>query len=152
TTFALSFPRLELPLSEISAPESIALSRGNETVLLVENNVAVRMAARRVLQSAGYRVLAAASAAAARTLFDRCGRKVDLLLTDSILPQQKGEHLARHLQSLTPGLKVLVVSGTEGEEPEKASTGRTHTFLNKPFSGAGLTAKIREVLDEPAQN
>ncbi|MEZ4370113.1 MAG: ATP-binding protein [Polyangiaceae bacterium] len=111
TTFKIYFPEVTQvverpPLAK--APES---SRGNETILLVEDDEQVRQVAHTILQRAGYQVLVASNAAEAMSLAEQQKRRIHLLLTDLVLPRVGGRELAKRLQETRPELLVLFMSG-----------------------------------------
>ena len=114
-----------------------------ETILLVEDEPAVRQLFAQALMRAGYRVFEARNGQEAMKVFDQHGDKVDLLLTDMRMPYMGGAELARHLRARRKTLKLLCVSGYPGG----ADTQLTSDFLAKPFSRDDLLAKVREVLD-----
>ena len=121
---------------------------GTETVLLVEDEEAVRRLALVALQRRGYRVLPAGSAAEAMALATGHQGKVDLLLTDVVMPDMGGRQLAEALRTRRPGLKVLFMSGyTDDLVLRDGVAGTDHPFLQKPFSVAALARRVREVLD-----
>jgi DNA-binding NtrC family response regulator len=113
-----------------------------ETILLVEDEPAVRQLFAQALMRAGYRVFEARNGQEAMKVFDQHGDKVDLLLTDMRMPYMGGAELAQHLRARRKTLKLLCVSGYPG-----ADTQLTSDFLAKPFSRDDLLAKVREVLD-----
>jgi len=100
------------------------------------------------LQANGYHVLDAAGAAQARHLADGWDRKIDLLITDVVMPDASGNDLARALLRSRPDMKVLYISGYGESAIERRGVRRTRVaFLAKPFSPAALAAKAREVLE-----
>lgn len=115
----------------------------NETILLVEDEPAVRGLFAQALMRAGYRVLEAGNGQEALKVFDQHGDTIDLLLTDMRMPYMGGAELAQHLRSRRRTLKLICVSGyPAGSEPDV-----TTDFLAKPFSRDDLLSKVREVLD-----
>ena len=117
---------------------------GHETILLVEDEPAVRQLFAVALTRAGYRVLEARNGMEALKMFDELGAGVDLLLTDMRMPYMGGAELTQHLRARRRGLKLICISGYPGE------TDMTEDFLAKPFSRDVLLSKVREVLDRPA--
>ena len=121
---------------------------GGETILLVEDEDAVRELTALLLETQGYRVLQAGSAEEALRLAGTRREKLDLLLTDLVLPGMSGRELAEALRSRGPGLKVLFQSGYTGEMMVRGGTVRGGmAFLQKPFTLKTLSSKIREVLE-----
>lgn len=121
-------------------------SRQFATILLVEDEEAVRQVTERLLVKAGYRVLAAATPAQARSLFEAHRDQIALLVSDVLMPEMQGPDLANLLLARRPGLPVLFLSGYNDAMPAAAaSTGRV-AFLAKPFSAAALTSAIESLL------
>ncbi|MGL4461747.1 MAG: response regulator [Planctomycetia bacterium] len=145
--------RLFLPLIEEHAVsqtrgESRPSVRGNETVLLVEDEPMVMEMTAFVLQQNGYEVLTASNGMEAIAVVERWARPIELLLTDLVLPRMSGRELAARLNQLKPDLKVLFMSGyTEVEVLQKGLEAGAVDFLAKPFSLEALTLKVREILD-----
>ncbi|MBI5687509.1 MAG: response regulator [Verrucomicrobia bacterium] len=125
---------------------------GSETVLLVEDEDPVREFAVRLLREAGYTVLEARNGNdALRLLQEQASRKIDIMVTDVIMPQMGGKELADQLKQLRPATRILFVSGYTGDALDNSGVLRTGAaFLEKPFSAARLTQKIREVLTNGA--
>jgi PAS domain S-box-containing protein len=120
---------------------------GSETILVVEDEVAVRQAVVRILTSAGYEVLAAATPTEALELAEKHEGSIDLLLTDVVLPQLSGRELAGRLQALRPGIKVLYMSGyTENTIVHKDALDEGVRFIAKPFKAAELRSAVRSAL------
>lgn len=131
------------------APAKAAPAKGTESILLVEDEEALRRLAQRTLESAGYRVYAAADAAEAAVIFDRCGGDLDLLLTDVMLPGVSGPKLAVELIARRPGLKAVFMSGyTDDSLNESGPFHPGENLVNKPFTRAELTQAIRNALEE----
>ncbi len=123
--------------------------RGTETVLLVEDQDAVRAYARAVLADSGYHVIEAASAEAALEISVHRQTPIHLLLTDVVLPGMNGRTLSTQLLAARPGLRVIFVSGYSADTiSQRGVLDPGAAFLPKPFSPVDLTAKIREVLDQ----
>ena len=151
TTFKVYLPRAKEE-AEVSAPtvKATSMPRGSETVLVAEDEWAVRGIALRVLKELGYTVLEAVNGTEALRVALAQGQKLDLLLTDVIMPEMNGKALAERLTVLWPGLKVLFVSGYTGETiARQGILGEGRAFLPKPFSPEALARKVREVLDRP---
>ncbi|HYW84558.1 MAG TPA: ATP-binding protein [Spirochaetia bacterium] len=148
STFTIYFPRTGEPRGAVSAPMPGTPQRGTETILLVEDEEAVRAFARTVLERNGYRVLEAAGGIDALARVATRESEVDLLVTDVVMPHMSGQELARNLVRLSPRAKVLYVSGYTGNAILlSAILGKGTDFLQKPFSSRELLVKIREMLD-----
>ena len=118
-------------------------AESRETILLVEDEPAVRQLFAQALARAGYRVFEARNGQEAIKVFDQHGDAIDLLLTDMRMPYMGGAELAQHLRSRRLTLKLICISGYPGTvDPEFAAD-----FLAKPFSRDDLLNKVREVLD-----
>ncbi len=150
STFRVFLPPLEGAVQPASASPSATASGGSETVLLVEDEPAVSAVATRALERRGYRVLKAGSAADALRVWEESDGKVDLLLTDLIMPGGvTGQQLATRLRTKRPGLKVIYMSGYSRETingGHQFEPGRN--FLPKPYPLEELTAIVRRRLDE----
>ncbi len=145
--FRIYLPRRERPAAEpeVRGPGP-APSAGFETVLLVEDDDAIRVVARRSLAGAGYRVLDAASAGDALQIAQG-GERIDLLVTDVILPGRNGWELSLELSRARPGLRVLFMSGYAAEHGGGALLPDGVPFLGKPFAPADLLRAVRATLD-----
>ncbi|MBI5509510.1 MAG: GAF domain-containing protein [Deltaproteobacteria bacterium] len=149
TTFKVYLPRVDAPAVETTRRSMPAIARGSETVLVVEDEDAVRRLAERILRSAGYKVLAAASGGDALLLWEKHRGEIDLLLTDVVMPQMSGRELAERLGKPCPTLKVLYMSGyTDNAIVHHGVLDPGTRFIGKPFSTTELTRKVREALDE----
>ena len=116
-------------------------------MLVVEDEPALLLLIRRILDRAGLRVLAAGSPAEALALVAEHGHAVDLLLTDVVMPQMSGRQLAERVTALVPRARVLYMSGyTDDDILQRGALEPGKAFIGKPFSRAALVAKIREVL------
>jgi two-component system, cell cycle sensor histidine kinase and response regulator CckA len=121
--------------------------RGTETLLLVEDDDGLRMVGVRVLGHAGYRVLAARDRTSARDHV-RAEGKIDLLVTDVVLPDGSGPELAAELTAAQPSLRVLFTSGFTAKVMKREGVvAADATFLEKPYGADALRAKVREALD-----
>jgi len=149
TTFVLYFPLA----SEESAVEPLvtqrrdAKPRGEGTILLAEDDDAVRAIARETLERAGYQVLSAADGSAALAAASAHRGPIDLLVTDVIMPGMNGRELAATLTRRRPGIRVLFASGyTDNVLAGQDALAPGVTLLDKPFTPADLAAKVRDVL------
>ena len=126
-----------------AADEARTPADARETILLVEDEPAVRQLFAQALSRAGYRVFEARNGQEAIKVFDQHGESIDLLLTDMRMPYMGGAELAQLLRSKRRTLKLIAVSGYPGGTESEL----TSDFLAKPFSRDDLLAKVREVLD-----
>ncbi len=151
TTFRIYLPRVTAPPAP-SYKRRDASSRlaGTETILVLEDEVSVRHLSVRLLRMFGYDVIEAAHGEDAKRLItENRGRRIDLLLTDMVMPEISGRSFADWLRSASPQTKVVFVSGylEESMAPGDRCAPDTH-FLPKPFTAEQLAAKVRAVLDE----
>jgi len=124
---------------------------GKGTVLLVEDEDAVRVFSSRALRNKGYNVLEARSGEEALEVLNKEGGQIDLTVTDVVMPQMDGPTLYKHILEHWPEMKVVFVSGyTEDRLREQFSAGETIHFLGKPFSLKQLASKVKELLEEQA--
>jgi PAS domain S-box-containing protein len=149
TSFKIYLPRVaaaaEPPAPKPLAPASLA---GSETVLLAEDEAAVRNFTRRVLAAHGYTVLTAADGQEALHLAERHAGPIHLLLTDVVMPNMGGRELAERLVAARHEMKVLYLSGyTDDAIVHHGVLEPGIAFLQKPFTLQGLARKLREVLD-----
>jgi two-component system cell cycle sensor histidine kinase/response regulator CckA len=123
---------------------------GVGTILLVEDEDAVRVFSSRALRNKGYNVFEARSGEEALTVLDReGGDKIDLIVTDVVMPQMDGPTLYKHIRERWPDMKVVFVSGyTEDRLREQFKSGEVIYFLPKPFTLKQLAGKVKEVLGE----
>jgi CheY-like chemotaxis protein len=122
-----------------------------ETILFVEDEDFVREVAGEILRSAGYRVLCARSTEEALITYKECRGRVDLLLTDVVLPGESGPTLARKLRIENPVIKTLFITGYI-DRMRKMVENALEEWLSKPFSAQALLQRVRHVLDEPGRS
>jgi PAS domain S-box-containing protein len=148
TTVQIYLPRVAAPPPPAyKKPGSKKVRGGTETILVLEDDVSVRHISVRMLRALGYKVIEAANSADAQRLLSENG-KVDLLLTDIVMPQISGPRFADALRIAQPNIKVLFISGylEESLQPsDRCEPGMF--FLPKPFDVEQLAAKVREALD-----
>jgi two-component system cell cycle sensor histidine kinase/response regulator CckA len=150
TSFKIYLPRIEeeayQPAKE-RQPQSKAVQRGSETVLLVEDEDGVRQLAREYLEASGYTVIEAADGHAALELAARTAGPIHLLMTDVVMPGVSGRELAERVEKLRPGIKVLYMSGyTDQAVVHHGILESDAVLLQKPFTLATLAEKLREIL------
>lgn len=148
TRFSIYLPRAQGELAEPTGSELSVTARGAETILLVEDESAVREVVGRFLRNAGYHVLAREDARGAIALMTRPEVKVDMLLTDVVLPGMNGKQLHQHLIALRPGLRVLFMSGyTDDVIAKHGLVDPEIALLEKPLTQTALLRAVRSVLD-----
>ncbi len=152
TTFKIYFPRIT-PGAATESRSSLAmpLPRGTESILVVEDETAVRNLASTVLQAHGYKVVLAANGAEGlRAAHSHAGAPFQLVITDVIMPVMGGQAMAEWLKTTDPELKILFTSGYIHEAIERSGVlEKGVDFLPKPYSPATLCHKVREMLDSP---
>ncbi len=149
TTFKIYLPRIDGSAEEAKRRSAaVRPAGGSETVLLVEDEEAVRALSRSILESYGYRVLEAEGPHAAMEMAQRHETPIQLILTDVVMPDMDGADLVSRLAPLHPEAKVLFMSGyTDDAVVRHGMITEGGHFLQKPFTPASLAAKVREVLD-----
>jgi two-component system cell cycle sensor histidine kinase/response regulator CckA len=150
TAFKICFPRVDA--EDDTAPPASAPpepSRGSETILLVEDEQAVRNVATRVLMNQGYFVLAACNGEEALAIAEKVGGAIDLILTDVVMPDMAGPELVERLLERWPGLRAVYMSGyARGDKVRAGMQDLETSFLQKPFSADSLVVMVRQVLDQ----
>jgi nitrogen-specific signal transduction histidine kinase/ActR/RegA family two-component response regulator len=151
TTFDLYFP-ITAELADHRPDEAtVPDHRGSETVLLMEDEPALRNLAEQALRSYGYQVLAASNGAEALDLVRARGSEIDIVVTDVVMPAMSGPALAESIRALAPGLPVLFISGhTDDAMLRHGLLTREIHFLPKPYMQRDLALKVREILDGQA--
>jgi two-component system cell cycle sensor histidine kinase/response regulator CckA len=148
TTFKIYLPRIDAVPDKTTAESTPALP-GTESILVVEDDAAVRQLAVIILRENGYRVRESNNAFEALALI-RQDMSFDLVLTDVIMPQMSGKQLYDEIQSQLPEMRVLLMSGyTDDALAHHGVLDESLSFLEKPFSPSQLARKVREVLDTP---
>ncbi len=149
TTFKIYLPRMDEPLDErVKRMVEKELPRGDETILLVEDDKEVRMLAMRILKTQGYRVLEASHGGDALQVLKEREGSIHLLLTDVVMPEMSGRELANRLIPFHPKMKVLYMSGyTDNAIVHHGVLDKGVNYIQKPFTVDGLARKVREVLD-----
>jgi two-component system cell cycle sensor histidine kinase/response regulator CckA len=146
STFRVLIPAAGAAPSPTSV-EPAGAAAGGETVLLVEDEAAVRRLGRRILERRGYTVLEAESGPAAIQIFERRAPDIALLVSDVIMPGMSGGELARQLRAMKPSLRVLFTSGYTADAIAQHGVLEEGTaFLEKPFTPEVLAQKVGEVL------
>ena len=151
TTFKIYLPRIEDETASAGADRNTsaaALPRGSEVVLLVEDEVGVRELAREYLEMSGYTVIVAPDGHTAIELAAMHAGTIHLLMTDMVMPGIGGRELAERVIAVRPDIKILYMSGyTDQAVVHQGILGTDAPLLQKPFTLAALTTKLREILD-----
>jgi PAS domain S-box-containing protein len=151
TTFKIYLPRVEDETDALPVQDNADhLPKGNETVLLVEDDLSLRALAARVLRYQGYKVLEATNGNEAIGIARENGQeRIHLLLTDVVMPYMGGRELVKRMKTLHSEIRVLFISGyTDHAITYHAGLKPGTPFLQKPFSPTALAKKVREVLDQ----
>jgi CheY-like chemotaxis protein len=147
TTFKLYLPRANAE-ADVRRTPIPAAAHGTETILLVEDEEQVRLVALNILRRRGYKVIVARDPAEALLLCETHVEPIDLLLTDVVMPQMSGPELAERLADTRPTMKILCMSGYTDDSVVRHGVLKSGmVYLQKPFTPASLTKKVRETLD-----
>ncbi len=149
TIFKIYLPRVD---------EKVKLSRrgnlfkqilkGTETILLVDDEDIVRALTRQILEGGGYEIIEARNGIEALSVFEKPGCKIDLMITDVVMPQMGGRELAKRLATKHPSTRILFTTGYLDDETIRSDEQEFGTnFIEKPFTPESLTQKVRELLD-----
>jgi signal transduction histidine kinase/CheY-like chemotaxis protein len=147
TVIRIYLPRATQAMARAAEAGGIGTFDGSETILVVEDEPDVRRIVCKLLTTRGYNVLEASGPIEALTLFKRFSDRIDLLLTDIIMPVMNGRQLYEQIALLQPGIKTLFISGyTNGVINDGGIQPAGVNFLQKPFAPDELTAKVRMIL------
>ncbi|HUX22363.1 MAG TPA: PAS domain S-box protein, partial [Spirochaetia bacterium] len=153
TTFKVFLPRIETPSEESTLQPLAAGTGGSETILLAEDEPALRAMIEEVLTTQGYRVLVAENGNEAIRIAREYPTEIELLITDVIMPGMNGNDLATQLLRTMSGLKVLFISGYTADVSSMERLLKTDArFLSKPFTNAALLGQIRSIMDNTASD
>ncbi len=150
TTFRIYLPRHSGDISEKQRPINEEMVNGSgETVLVVEDEMAILKLAERILSHCNYKVLLANSPLEALEVAQSHSGEISLLITDVVMPEMNGRELANRLKKLCPGIKCLFMSGYPAKViAHRGVLGEDVQFIQKPFSTKSLAAKVRETLEK----
>jgi PAS domain S-box-containing protein len=150
TRFRIYLPRVDDPAELLNVrSSSMAGDRGNETILVVEDDELLRKLASDILSITGYNVLQAANAGEALLHCERFEGPIQLMITDVVMPQMSGRELSERVELIRREMKVLFMSGyTDDAVVRHGITSAGRPFIQKPFSPADLARKVRDVLDK----
>jgi PAS domain S-box-containing protein len=148
TTFKIYLPIAEDAASPEAEPHTTDIPQGQGTILLVEDEELVRNLAGEILRMKGYQVLTAANGVEALRVCNEYAGRIDLMVTDVVMPQMGGRELAERIRSVRPETKVLYMSGYTDDAIVRHGILDDHvSFIQKPFSPDLFALKVREVLE-----
>jgi PAS domain S-box-containing protein len=149
TAFHVALPRAEHDADAASQQRPSLMPRGDETVLLIEDDAVVRQLTARILRRQGYTVLVATQANEALELAADHSTRIDLFLSDVVMPGESGPSVIERLSAARPSTKVLFVSGYPGDDISRRGVDEgSFRFLAKPYSSEQLVQRVRQVLDD----
>ena len=150
TSFRIYLPRhveteqdLKALETEAEAPDKVVDLTGKGTVLLLEDEEAVRSFASRALGTRGYKVLEASSGVEALEIMDRENGQVDLVVSDVVMPEMDGPTLLRHLRQRNPNIRIVFMSGYAEEAFRRPDADKNFVFLPKPFTLKKLAETVK---------
>ena len=150
TTFKIYLPRVDQPAEPLYPRPGAAAVQGTETVLLVEDEEALRSLLRELLESFGYAVLEAGHGVEALSVVSAHPGTIHLVLSDMVMPQMTGRELADRLAVVRPGIKVLFMSGYPAGAAPSHEVPPEASYIEKPFTADALAGAVRAVLDASA--
>ncbi len=148
STFEIFLPPAASVVQRVTSNAPVAVAAGSGTILLAEDEETVRNLTRRVLKRNGYEVISAASGEEAQLLFESEGFRVDLLITDVVMPGMDGVQLADELTRRKPGLKVILMSGYPEDVLAEHGVLPATPFLEKPFSPERLIVQVQRLIKD----
>jgi len=149
-TFKIYFPRVDEGAEEDKSDSAFENTPfGNETILLVEDEDSVRDFARQTLETCGYKVIEARNGEEALSIYEESDSKIDLLITDVVMPKMGGRRLAEKITRMNPQIPQLFMSGyTDDTIIRQGMITEDMTYIQKPFTFEKLAHKVRELLDK----
>jgi len=152
STFKIYFPRIAAKAEHLEASQrDEPVPMGTATILLAEDEKALREVAAEYLRAKGYQVVEAGTAEAALELCKSCQSTIDLLISDIVMPGSDGLSLAREVSTLRPALRMIFMSGYTDRALGPELRSQNVTFFQKPFSLDALARKIHAMLNERSQ-
>ncbi len=147
TIFEIYFPRAKNSVEAVHRVPKKHRARGNETLLIADDEDGVRKLVYAVLATNGYTVIEARDGLEALQLYESNRSRIDMVLTDVVMPKMNGFELAERLTASDPKLKLLYMSGYRDNPIGKYTEESERPFLHKPFTPDALLARVREILD-----
>jgi two-component system cell cycle sensor histidine kinase/response regulator CckA len=147
TTVRIDLPRA-VGTPTVAGERPLSASGGSESVLVVEDDAAVRRLLVRALESGGYRVIAAGDGVEALERIAGAEASIDLLVSDVVMPKLSGLELARRVRAKNPRIRVLLISGFPERMADDTAPSFADGFLQKPFAPRAILEKVREVLGD----
>jgi len=148
TTVKVYLPRIDLPIAAEPEKRTKPAVRGTETILVVEDDEMVRTLVRETLEREGYKLLEAPGPLEAQAIGREFRGAIQLMITDVVMPKVSGRELATQMKGVRPDLKIIYMSGyTDNAILASGGLQKEVAFLQKPFTPAALTEKVREVLE-----
>lgn len=148
TTFRIYLPQTDEEPEAGNGHEPLKSIRGRETILLVEDDDMVRQMTKMALERSGYKVYDAPNGEAGFEMAQLCRDRIDLLITDLVMPRTSGREVAERVKRLRPDIRVLYITGyTEDIVIRRGVELAAIDLLEKPFTPAALTRRVREILD-----
>ncbi len=149
TSFKVYFPATDIEMDDQEISENIVMAEGTETILVVDDDVAIRSLILDTLQPLGYNTIEASSGREALDLYQSTSHKIDLVLSDVIMPGMNGKVLVDKLTDIQPDLKIILMSGyTDNVIALHGAIESNYTLINKPLLPVSLANKIRSILDK----
>ncbi|MBT1074559.1 hybrid sensor histidine kinase/response regulator [Geobacter grbiciae] len=148
TSFRVYFPRVDSEAWQEEAVSSREGPKGNETILVIEDEIGVLNLTAHTLKRSGYEVLQASSPTEASRIFSADHHRIDLVLSDVIMPEKNGPTLVREFREKRPDLKIIFMSGYTDDTISSQNIVDEHTaFINKPFTPDVLVERVRDILE-----
>ncbi len=148
TKLTVCFPYMKTPPLQVQDEITVeTMPKGTETILLVEDESYVRDLVSDILSVCGYNVLVSNDVYDALNIFEENARKIDLLITDMVMPGMNGKELSQVLAKMRPELKILFITGYTIDDPVFSRKSDNINFLLKPFSAKDLSVSVRKTID-----
>lgn len=148
TSFKVYFPAIQSDIQNVEQMDSRPRLRGSETILLVDDDVGVRDCCQKILEKAGYKLILACDGREALEVYNARREEISLVLLDLMMPEMSGKKCLEKLFTLDPSIKVVIISGFQGEGNVKdLFTSGAEAVVYKPFTSADLLEIVKEILE-----